>query len=70
MEVAVTANDTDPDGDDLEVSAVKTQPANGAAAVKAGDGTVIVYTPAADFNGTDSFTYTVTDGSLTRRRRR
>ena len=65
VEVAVTANDTDPDGDSLEVSAVKTQPANGAAAVKAGDGTVIVYTPAADFNGTDSFTYTVTDGSLT-----
>ena len=66
VEVAVTANDTDPDGDSLEVSAVKTQPANGAAAVKAGSGgAVIVYTPAADFNGTDSFTYTVTDGSLT-----
>ena len=65
VEVAVTANDTDPDGDSLE-AAVKTQPANGAAAVKAGSGgAVIVYTPAADFNGTDSFTYTVTDGSLT-----
>ena len=29
------------------------------------DGTVR-FTPAANFNGADSFTYTVTDGTLTR----
>jgi VCBS repeat-containing protein len=57
--VAVLANDTDPDGDTLTVSAV-TQPAHGTAAINA-DGTV-TYTPAANFHGTDSFTYTADDG--------
>ena len=57
--VAVLANDTDPDGDALTVSAV-TQPAHGTVAINA-DGTV-TYTPAADFHGTDAFTYTADDG--------
>ncbi|MEL6828598.1 MAG: cadherin-like domain-containing protein, partial [Pseudomonadota bacterium] len=53
-------NDTDPDGDPLSISTYS-QPANGAL-VENGDGTYI-YTPNAGFSGTDSFTYTVTDGA-------
>lgn len=40
-----------------------TQPANGAVTFAA-DGT-ITYTPSANFNGTDTFTYTVTSGGVT-----
>ncbi|TDW66953.1 CshA-type fibril repeat protein [Curtobacterium sp. PhB25] len=47
-------------GSDL-VTTIVTGPANGTAVV-AEDGTV-EYTPTGDFSGTDSFTYTVTDGS-------
>jgi uncharacterized delta-60 repeat protein/uncharacterized repeat protein (TIGR01451 family) len=57
--VAVLANDVDPDGDVLSVTAVSV-PANGAAVIDT-DGT-IVYTPNANFNGVDSFTYTIDDG--------
>jgi len=57
--IAVLANDTDPDGDPLTVTAV-TQPAHGSAALNA-DGTV-TYTPAANYAGTDTFTYTASDG--------
>jgi VCBS repeat-containing protein len=46
----------DPDGDALTVSA--TAPSHGTVAV----GTTVTYTPAPDFNGTDSFTYSVSDG--------
>lgn len=54
------ANDYDPDGDTLQV-AVDTNPANGTLVIN-GDGS-FVYTPNQDFNGTDSFTYAVTDGN-------
>ena len=53
------ANDSDPDGDPLTVTALS-DPANGTAVLN-GDGTV-TYTPDADFAGTDTFTYTVSDG--------
>ncbi|MEC0249586.1 Ig-like domain-containing protein, partial [Paenibacillus chitinolyticus] len=53
----VTASDAD--GDALSFT-LGTPPANGTAAVSA-DGTY-TYTPAPDFNGTDSFTVTVSDG--------
>src|SRR5205085_1776867 len=59
--VAVLANDTDPDGDALAVTAVGS-PAHGAAVLNA-DGTV-TYTPAADFNGGDTFTFKVNDGTV------
>ncbi|MFP4597744.1 MAG: Ig-like domain-containing protein [Persicimonas sp.] len=55
-------NDTDVDGDSLSIDSVGT-PSNGAV-VDNNDGTVD-YTPATDFNGTDTFSYTVTDGDLT-----
>jgi VCBS repeat-containing protein len=62
--VAVTAaqllaNDSDVDGDVLSVTAV-TQPGHGAVTANAGGGWI--YTPAANYNGADSFTYTVSDG--------
>ena len=55
-------NDTDIDGGPPFVSGV-TQGTNGMV-VNNEDGTV-TYTPDADFNGSDSFTYTVSDGSDT-----
>ena len=58
--IAVLDNDTDLDGDTLVVSSV-TVPAHGTAAVNP-DGT-IAYAPAANYNGADSFSYTVGDGN-------
>ena len=60
--VDVVVNDSDVDGDILSVLSV-TQGSNGSVTDN-GDGTV-TYTPDADWNGVDSFTYTVTDGALT-----
>ncbi|WP_188315810.1 Ig-like domain-containing protein, partial [Chitinophaga agrisoli] len=54
------ANDTDPDGDVLTATLLGV-PANGRVTLNA-DGS-LVYTPGADFNGTDSFTYLACDGS-------
>jgi hypothetical protein len=58
--VTVLANDTDPDGNPLQVTAAGT-PAHGTAAVNA-DGT-ITYTPAANYAGPDAFTYSISDGN-------
>ncbi|ASP22263.1 bifunctional hemolysin/adenylate cyclase [Antarctobacter heliothermus] len=52
-------NDTDPDGDPLTVTGVT--PATNGTAVLNGDGTV-TYTPNPGYTGTDTFTYTITDG--------
>ena len=57
--INVLSNDSDLDGDSISVSAVS-QPANGAVVINT-DGTV-TYTPAANYNGADSFTYTISDG--------
>ena len=58
------ANDSDVDTAHSALSiTAATQGAHGAT-VRANDGT-ITYTPAANFNGTDTFTYTISDGSLT-----
>ncbi len=59
--VNVLANDSfAPDvGETLTVTAV-TQPANGTVTLVAG---VVSYTPNANYFGTDSFTYTVSDGN-------
>ena len=60
--VDLVSNDSDIDGDTLTIDSV-TQPANGLVTDN-GDGT-ITYAPDAGFFGSDSFTYDVTDGSLT-----
>ncbi|MGH8173288.1 MAG: Ig-like domain-containing protein, partial [Rhodanobacteraceae bacterium] len=56
--IDVLANDSDPDGDTLTITAVS-QPAHGTAA-SAGSG--VAYTPAINYLGSDSFTYTISDG--------
>ena len=68
--VAITINEdfnysgnviaTDPDGDALTYT-VKTQPANGTVSLNATTG-AYVYTPNANYNGSDSFVLTVSDG--------
>jgi hypothetical protein len=58
VEINVLANDTDPDGDALTVTATSA-PGNGTAAIANGK---VTYTPNAGFTGTDTFTYTISDG--------
>jgi hypothetical protein len=59
--IDVEANDINVDGGPLTVSTVGPA-ANGNTST---NGTTIVYTPTLNFSGTDTFTYTITDGSLT-----
>ena len=59
--VPVRGNDTDADGDGLTVTSV-TQGANGTVTIDAVTGNP-VYTPNANFTGTDTFTYTISDGN-------
>ncbi len=56
--IAVLANDSDPDGDALSVTAVS-MPGHGTATTTAGG---VAYTPAPGYLGVDSFTYTISDG--------
>jgi hypothetical protein len=57
--INVLANDTDPNGDIAPGSvAIGTGPSHGTIAVNPTTG-VVTYSPAAEFSGTDSFTYTV-----------
>ncbi|NEO14029.1 MULTISPECIES: Ig-like domain-containing protein [unclassified Moorena] len=60
VDINVLANDTDPEGDALNV-AIDQQGGNGEAVVNQ-DGT-ITYTPVDGFTGTDSFTYQIDDGT-------
>ena len=57
--VEVLTNDSDIDGDTISVDSF-TQGASGTVTDN-GDGT-LTYAPNADFNGSDSFTYTISDG--------
>lgn len=67
VQIDVLANVTDPDGDPLSITAVS-DPAHGTAAV-GDDGTgrrrapVVEYTADAGYQGPDSFTFTVSDGT-------
>jgi Big-like domain-containing protein/K319-like protein/PKD domain-containing protein len=58
VDVDVLANDTDGDGDALSIVSVSA-PAHGTADVAAGR---VHYSPAAGFEGVDTFSYTATDG--------
>ena len=57
----VLANDNDPDGDSLH-TVVGSAPSHGTLTLDP-DGS-FAYTPAADYNGTDAFTYRANDGTL------
>jgi Bacterial Ig domain/RTX calcium-binding nonapeptide repeat (4 copies) len=57
--IAPCYNDTDADNDWLSMTSI-TQPSSGTAVL--GSGNVITYTPAANFSGTVTMTYTISDG--------
>jgi hypothetical protein len=54
----VLANDSDPDGDALTITTVST-PAHGTASIA---GNKVSYKPVTGYSGTDSLTYTISDG--------
>ena len=56
--IPILDNDSDADGDELTVALG--DPSNGSVVF---DGEGYLYTPDADFNGDDSFTYTISDGN-------
>ncbi len=61
VNISVGANDTDVDtGDSVDTATISlvTLPVNGSAVVSAGQ---VVYTPVANFSGSDSFTYQIDD---------
>jgi MYXO-CTERM domain-containing protein len=59
VSIDVLANDSDPDGDALAISAVTQGSSGGSVTLESGR---IRYVPAAAFTGTDAFTYTADDG--------
>ena len=63
VNIAVLANDSDPDNDPLTVTAVSNL-VNGTATINANN--TITYTPTAGFSGAGGFTYTISDGTTPR----
>ncbi len=63
IEILALTNDTDADEDTLTITNVS-DPTNGTAEIT-DSGQSIIYTPDDDFFGTETFTYTISDGSLT-----
>jgi len=59
--MAVLANDTDPDGDTLKISAIVSPPAHGR--VQIVDGRSLVYTALDGYSGPDALVYTLSDGN-------
>ena len=60
VDIAVLGNDSDPDDDPLDVTGVSNPP-NGSASVNPND--TIRYVPDSNYNGPDSFSYTLSDGN-------
>jgi Bacterial Ig domain/Bacterial cadherin-like domain/Bacterial Ig-like domain len=59
----ILVNDVDPDGHTEITIDTNTNPTNGTITIEGtGDTAKIYYTPNANYNGPDSFTYTITDG--------
>jgi Ca2+-binding RTX toxin-like protein/plastocyanin len=63
VDIPVLTNDSDPDGDDFSITDFAATSAQGGtvSCTAAPNVGTCTYTPAAGFNGTDSFTYTITD---------
>lgn len=61
IDIAVLANDSDPDGDALTLAGF-TQPSNGSVVQL---GSALRFTPASGFSGSTSFGYTISDGRET-----
>ena len=59
--IDVLANDTDPEGDPLVISAITDPPSNGTAIIN-NNGT-ITFSPPTGFSGTDTFDYQASDGN-------
>ena len=57
--IVVLANDSDPDGDPLEVTSIEIDPRHGTAVIDDGGG--VLYVPDADYVGPDVFTYRICD---------
>ena len=57
----VLENDTDPDGDSISLTDVAATSVNGGTITRDDANNLLIYTPAAGFTGTDSFTYTISD---------
>ena len=62
VEVEVLDNDSDPEDDTMEITEV-TQPENGFVEILTSGEDSVEYTPADDFVGVDTFTYTMHDGN-------
>lgn len=62
VSINVLANDSDPEGDRLTITSV-TQGSKGSVQITSNG--QLIYTPAKSFKGSDSFSYTISDGSLT-----
>ncbi|ERT03568.1 hemolysin-type calcium-binding repeat family domain protein, partial [Lyngbya aestuarii BL J] len=60
--INVLGNDTDPENDPLDITTFDENSANGGTVARSENGQLI-YTPAANFTGTDTFNYTVNDGN-------
>lgn len=58
--INVLANDSDPDGDPLQITGYDAASANGGVVSCSSGG--CLYTPPTDFDGSDSFSYTISDG--------
>ncbi|AKS46067.1 Ca2+-binding protein, RTX toxin-related [Octadecabacter temperatus] len=58
--IDVLGNDTDPDGDDLTIVSASVPAAQGTVEIVNGE---LVFTPAQDFNGEATITYTISDGN-------
>jgi len=64
VNIAVLGNDTDPNDDAIAIAGFAQTSNFGGTVSEQADGTLL-YNPAFDFTGTDSFNYTITDGPLT-----
>lgn len=61
VSIAVLGNDTDPEGQIVSLVSAS-QPSHGTVSVDTANGSV-TYVPTADFHGSDTFTYIITDGN-------